>query len=168
MACGGGEAQLVTAYRRVAEERMCGLPIYNEALTVEAVGFRDWQGVRVGVLVTPWFMNLVLIPGTVESPGEGEPVGSGEYRLPSGGYEFQLCRFAGAGDHWSVPLFSNMHGFPDRDTARAVAEEVMLRVMADSAGARQATVDVAPLSENSGTATVSRRDLLRRWLLSDD
>lgn len=161
MTCDRAEAQLLAAYRHVDEERMRGLPICNPALGVEAVGFRDWQGDRLGVLLTPWFMNLVLIPGA--AGGRSGPVRTGEYRLPSGRYEFQLCRFAGAPEHWSLPLFSTMHGFPDGATARAVAVEVMAGIMTDAAGAPQAA---GP--ETLGAAPVSRRELLRRWLGSGE
>ena len=34
----------------------------NPALSVEAVGFRPWDEHWLGVLVTPWFMNLWLMP----------------------------------------------------------------------------------------------------------
>ena len=34
----------------------------NPALAVEAVGFRPWGEHWLGILITPWFMNLVLMP----------------------------------------------------------------------------------------------------------
>ena len=56
------ECALEQAFERVRTERMAGLPILNEQLRVEALGFRDWQAVRVGALVTPWSINLVILP----------------------------------------------------------------------------------------------------------
>lgn len=44
---------LTTAFRRIAATRMAGLPMNHDGLTVEAVGFRAWEGKRVGVLVLP-------------------------------------------------------------------------------------------------------------------
>ena len=41
---------------------MAGVPMLNPALRVQAVGFRHWQSHWLGVLVTPWFMNLMLLP----------------------------------------------------------------------------------------------------------
>ena len=58
-------SQLAAAFRNVAKERMAGVPLVNETLSVEAVGFTEWDGRLLGVLVAPWFMNLVLLPGTV-------------------------------------------------------------------------------------------------------
>ena len=54
---------LVGIYQRIADERMQGMPFVNRALRVEAVDFRAWDDHQVGVLITPWFMNLILLPG---------------------------------------------------------------------------------------------------------
>jgi rubredoxin len=54
-------AQLEAAFRAVAR-RMEGLPIVNAALEVEAVGFAPWEGRWLGVMLTPWCMNLMLVP----------------------------------------------------------------------------------------------------------
>ena len=58
-------ATLERAFRQVAETRMQGVPLLNAALQVQAVGFAplaDEPGVALGVLVTPWFMNLLRLP----------------------------------------------------------------------------------------------------------
>ena len=47
---------------RAAAARMEGLDFVNPALSVEAVAFAPWQGHWLGVLITPWFMNLILAP----------------------------------------------------------------------------------------------------------
>jgi len=38
------------------------LPVYNPKLTVEAVGFRRHGDELLGALITPWFINLMLLP----------------------------------------------------------------------------------------------------------
>ncbi|OMH32117.1 [NiFe]-hydrogenase assembly chaperone HybE [Motiliproteus sp. MSK22-1] len=48
-------------YQQVYEKDMKGLPISNPAIQVEAVGFRVWEGHWVGVMVTPWFINLLIL-----------------------------------------------------------------------------------------------------------
>lgn len=53
---------LVAQFRRV-EVAMRDLPIYNEQIAPEAIGFRRFDNeALLGVLPTPWFMNLALIP----------------------------------------------------------------------------------------------------------
>lgn len=58
-------------YQHIAATRMQGIPLLNLAVQVEAVGFELVQAdasdaeapaAGVGVLVTPWFMNLVWLP----------------------------------------------------------------------------------------------------------
>ncbi len=56
-------ASRLEAAFRAAALRMQGLPIVNPALEVEAVGFAPWEGSWLGVMVTPWGMNLTLVPG---------------------------------------------------------------------------------------------------------
>jgi len=56
-------ADLVTRYQAIYRERMRDLPIVNSRLAVEAVGFEQWEDKDLGILITPWFMNLVLFPG---------------------------------------------------------------------------------------------------------
>ena len=51
---------LAGSYREIGERAMRDLPIYNDALGVEAVGFRRFNGTIVGIMVTPWFMNVVM------------------------------------------------------------------------------------------------------------
>ncbi|MGD8512268.1 MAG: [NiFe]-hydrogenase assembly chaperone HybE, partial [Gammaproteobacteria bacterium] len=45
---------LVSFHSRVAVERMRDLPIFNERLEVEPVGFREFDGRLVGILISPW------------------------------------------------------------------------------------------------------------------
>ena len=59
--CADPSPALETAFRAVAA-RMQGLAFVNPALAVEAIGFAPWSGHWLGVLLTPWFMNLVLAP----------------------------------------------------------------------------------------------------------
>ena len=48
---------------REIDVSMRDLPIYNPTVTIEAIGFRPFGAdALLGVLVTPWFMNLTLLP----------------------------------------------------------------------------------------------------------
>ena len=48
---------------RQIDVSMRDLPIYNPKVTIEAIGFRPFGAdALLGVLVTPWFMNLTLLP----------------------------------------------------------------------------------------------------------
>jgi len=82
---------LEAVFRDIERTRMAGLPILNTALTVEAIGFTPWQGHWLGALITPWFLNLVLVPG---AQGEWPHAAEGERivrRLPAGDRGFYGC-----------------------------------------------------------------------------
>jgi [NiFe] hydrogenase assembly HybE family chaperone len=48
---------------READAVMRDLPIYNDKVAIEAIGFeRFGDDALLGVVLTPWFMNLILLP----------------------------------------------------------------------------------------------------------
>jgi len=103
---------------------MRNLPIVNSALEVEAVGFRTFDEHQIGVLITPWFMNLVLLLGS--DIGSRLRQGSkSTLRLPSGPVEFITSQDEALGPYLTAVLFRSVADFADQDTTRAVALEVM-------------------------------------------
>ena len=122
---------LERAFRRVQAERMRDVPILNSALEVAAIGFREWNGHQLGVLLTPWFMNLILLPSEQDDwPGIG--VGEGRaYSFPSGDYDFLLGEQPGVGRYLCCSLFSPVLEFAEQSVAVATAEEV-LRLLFES------------------------------------
>jgi [NiFe] hydrogenase assembly HybE family chaperone len=112
-------------FRDIAATRMAGVSLLNPALVVEAIGFRLWQGDWIGVLITPWFMNLISLPGP---DSIWEPQSSGtrrELELPAGVYEFLDAHEAALGHYRTCSIFSPVFEFPDMARAREVAEAVM-------------------------------------------
>jgi [NiFe] hydrogenase assembly HybE family chaperone len=156
--------RLVAGYRHVERERMHGLPICNDNLQVEAVGFRPHDKCLCGVLVTPWFMNLVLLPAEGEQWSAATFGDKVIWQFNAGEYEFTPAVLEGVGTHLSTPLFSTVQDFPDQDTARRVAEEVLGRLEEDG----HETVSTDPLAsglKQSGfNRPLSRRKLLHGWL----
>jgi len=136
---------LVARYEAIYEERMRDLPIVNPRLAVEAVGFERWEDQDLGILITPWFMNLVLLPNSerlVDFP-QGERV---ECRFPSGPCELTVYHDEDLGSYLAAVLFRTVVDFPDQDVARAVAEEALAQLLAEPA--------------DKETEKVSRRGLL--------
>jgi [NiFe] hydrogenase assembly HybE family chaperone len=112
--------RLTSAFREVAE-RMEGLGFANPALEVEAVAFEPWQGHWLGVMVTPWFMNLVLLP---RDRSQWQPLplrGKRKLHFAAGVYEFIGADDPAIGEHQTCSLFSPMHDFEDQAAARMVA-----------------------------------------------
>lgn len=114
------ERRLVAAFEK-AEESMVGLPIHNDRLQVEAVGFRVYGETLVGVMITPWSMNLVSLPLSEEAASTGVLGSTRLLGFPSGGYQFLLGRMDGVGLMETCSLFSPMDEFDDPAVAREAA-----------------------------------------------
>ena len=56
--------KLEAVFSMIERERMGDIPILNRALSVAAIGMRPFGEAWVCALVTPWFINLMLLPGT--------------------------------------------------------------------------------------------------------
>lgn len=117
-------AVLEDVFRAVAAKDMAGVPVVNDKLQVKAVGFREWNGQGLGVLVTPWFMNLVLLP--IDDSAEAPVVGTKRLvEFPSGRYEFVQGHDARLGGWEGCSLFSPMFEFRTMAEAVDVAAAVM-------------------------------------------
>lgn len=153
---------LEVQFRHIQRERMQGLAQLNPNLHVEAVGFRQWNGFCLGVLITPWFMNLMLLPPEGDSWKELRIGHKQHHQMPSGPYEFILGEEEGIGRYQMCSLFSSVFEFADQATAVATAEAAMDALMCAEHRGRAATRESEikrPLEQS-----LSRRDLLREKL----
>ena len=117
---------LVADFTEIWHAKMRDVPIVNKSLRVQAVGFRMENGRPLGVLISPWFMNLVMLPGTEDdwealTPGAKEIIG-----FPSGDYEFIHNTREQTGGYKACSLFSPMGDFRTQAQAVDVANAVML------------------------------------------
>lgn len=129
--------RLERRYKVIAAERMAGLPIMNSALDVRAAGVRTWQHQWITALVTPWFLNLVMLPANppvVREPGAGTiKVGAKQIvALPGGSFEFIGSHDEELGAYAMCSLFSPVFEFADQDTAVAAAEAALSAVMEEA------------------------------------
>jgi [NiFe] hydrogenase assembly HybE family chaperone len=147
--CEGLEAH----FSRVERESMHGLPLLNPVLQVQAVGFQVWQGYCLGVLITPWFMNLMLLPKEGDDWQESRVGDKRLYQFPSGPYEFILGEDLAIGRYQMCSLFSPMFEFADQESAVATAEAVM-----------QALMD----EENRDEISTHEAEIQRRWNGEED
>lgn len=123
-------ALLQRVFDRIACTRMQGLPMLHPELQVEAVGFAPQvdaeAGAVLGILITPWFMNLIWLAD------DGTPaLAAGKMRMRTIGgerFEFIGADEASFGRYEMCSLFSPMFEFSDHAAARATAVEV-LRVL---------------------------------------
>lgn len=117
---------LVELYRHIAGTRMDGVPILHAGLSVRAIGFERVGSGALGILLTPWFMNLVWLP--IEA-AEDEPVlAVGASRARGVGnerFDFIGAFEEGFGPYEACSLFSPMFEFEDQAAAVATAEHVL-------------------------------------------
>ena len=119
------EQKLEATFTDIANTRMAGLPICNEALHVQAVGFREWNEHWVGVLVTPWTISLVLMPG---EKGPLKVLGPDEkmkWEFPSGSYEFMGLNETALGTCQVCSLISPVIDVVSQKDAVSIAGQVM-------------------------------------------
>jgi [NiFe] hydrogenase assembly HybE family chaperone len=124
---------LEALFRQIADTRMAGLPVVNPALRVEAVGFEacvpepDLPPAASGVLVTPWFMNLVRLPLAREDD-MGRVGVSRRLALGRERFDFIGAHEAAIGTFDACSLFSPMFDFASQQAAIATARAVLARL----------------------------------------
>ena len=135
-------AILEARFRAIHARRMQGLPFLNPRLDVRAIGFREFDGRAVGVLITPWFLNLVVLQDADEWSGlpQGDVV---RITFPGSEIEFHVSHDAELGTFLSAALFSSVADFPDQDTAVDVASEILVQLVTPSAESRAAAPSIS-------------------------
>ena len=158
----GPIAGLRAAFERIAATRMADMPMNNTALHVEIVGFKPWEGCHVGVLITPWAINLAVVSDDVASLKLAADKRR-SWRFPSGEYDMTGGDEPECGAFQFCSLFSPAQEFADQAAAEATAMKIMraLLVAPDSGGKvdgrETARVEGPSLLETP----VSRRGFLR-------
>jgi [NiFe] hydrogenase assembly HybE family chaperone len=150
---------LERAFARIERERMRDVPILNPRLRVEAVGFRPWQGHWIGVLVTPWFMNAMVLPGA----GAGWPARNGGdahvWPLPIGPCEFIAGREDEIGEYHLCSLMSPVLQLEDQDAARIAARAALDTLLSPPAPQEEPPGPLRTIAENAGKP-MSKREFL--------
>lgn len=121
-------ARIEAHYRGVARGAMADVPLCNPRLSVRLVRLMDWEGMRLGVLVTPWAINLMLLPGE-GGWGPAAPLSKQLWRFPSGDYAFIHAEDAGFGAYQMCSLFSPALEFDSMETACETAAAALLALL---------------------------------------
>lgn len=122
-------ALVASAYRRIERERMAGLPVHNEALEVETVGFQRWMDHWLGIVIAPWCMSLLLLPGssaTWIAAAENQRI---FHRFPAGDFAFLGSEEPEIGEYQSCSLFSPMTQFASQSDAALTAHAAMIALI---------------------------------------
>lgn len=119
-------AALVTDFTEVWHAKMRDVPIVNKVLHVQAVGWRVHEGRPLGILISPWFMNLIQLPAEGEDWSDLMAGAKEHLTFPSGDYEFISNVREMTGGYKACSLFSPMGEFKSQAAAVEVAEAVMV------------------------------------------
>lgn len=155
---------LESVFNEIARTRMTGIPILNPALRVEAAGFRVWEGRQVGVLITPWMINLVILPGADTPLPALRLDEKKEWAFPSGSYEFMGLHEPAIGPCHICSLMSPVMEFSSHEEALAVALEISIGLFIPQELAERMD-EARLLGETTIKPDMSRRDFLRMPLL---
>lgn len=150
-------AFLEAHYRHVWQTRMHDLPFVNAALAVEAVGFQRLNGDWLGVVITPWFLNLLLVSGGGELWGD-IPAGERRYlNLPCGTMQFIADDDPDIGPYQYCPLIAPVDQLPDMAMARVVAADAIKTVFGPPS-----VTETPPAPAAEEKTEISRRGFFRR------
>jgi [NiFe] hydrogenase assembly HybE family chaperone len=141
------------AFFRIQRECMADVPILNPALSVEAIDFQRWQGHWLGIVVTPWCMSVLLVPGCTDNW-----ISTGENRrrfitFPAGNFAFLGSDEAELGEYQSCSLFSPMERFATQSQASMTARASMVGLLTPV----KPTEAAAKPERNADQPSLSRR-----------
>jgi [NiFe] hydrogenase assembly HybE family chaperone len=146
---------LIGLFQRI-DAGMRDIPIYNEKIAVEAIGFRPFgEGEFLGVVLTPWFMNMIVLPvGPV--PMAMAAIGrTVSLELPAGKRAFVVGGDETIGLYKAHSLHSPVLNFTLPGQAQAAARRMLALLMTPPDATAETAAGNAP-----GTNRLDRRALL--------
>lgn len=116
---------LLQAFEKILQENMKDVPILNHRLQVQTLGFQEYEGRIIGIVITPWLMNLVMLPNEQDdwsmlNLGKKMPI-----KFPSINYKFMVNEIDDIGKYKTHSLYSPMHEFSSQDHAVKVAQDFL-------------------------------------------
>jgi len=120
--------KLVERFTHIGETGMRDLPIYNKNLQVEAVGFQSTDKGWLGVLITPWFINVILLPEqkSAATLPLGEKV---THELVSGEHVFSVGEDEELGHYDFLTLASPNLNYKSQKAACTAAEKALAKLL---------------------------------------
>jgi [NiFe] hydrogenase assembly HybE family chaperone len=118
------------AFDHILQQHMLGMPILNPMIRVETLGFQLYEERIMGVVITPWLMNLILFPNENDNWQDMKIGKKQDHLFPSNRHEFMLNEIEGIGICQTLSLYSPMHDFENQDHAIAAATaflEILLK-----------------------------------------
>jgi [NiFe] hydrogenase assembly HybE family chaperone len=147
------EAHFGEVYRRA----MADAPICNKALAVASVGFRPWRDKALGIVVTPWFMSIVLAPLKGSGTNAAAPGTTQSVSLPCGKIDFLVADLEGFGRLMMCSLFSPMQDFVDQEAALATARAAVAALKDEASLGQAPEPEIYPFAPAAPRETPAER-----------
>lgn len=154
--------QLEQRFKQIGDERIVGLPIYNDSLAVEAIEFQPCGDNNIGALITPWFINIMLMPNS-NNHWQARSLGDRiNYELPCGEQEFMLGEDEVVGRYLFRTVASPTHCYHSQEAARSAAQKSLQTLLAvDESQRHEAAADNQSDNEQPDQ---SRRNFMRKLI----
>ena len=121
--------RVANLFERIHREQMAGLPLLNKALSVATLGFQEFEGHILGMVITPWMMSLLRLPGP-QDEWQSQALGSKHMiAFPSGNYRFLINVIDELGVCQMHSLHSPMHPFGNQAAAIAEAKNFLDKLL---------------------------------------
>ena len=133
--------RLEQIFTRILHEQMAGIPILNDHIQVQVVGFQAYQDRIIGILITPWMMNLMMFPGDQDNWDELEIGHKRPHEFPGGEYRFTINEIEGLGKCQTHSLYSPMRQFKSQAQALTAAGSFLDTLMTEAEAPNQETPD---------------------------
>ncbi len=134
-------ATIEKTFTRIHLENMQGIPILNPAIEVQAVGFQNYRGRVLGVIITPWLMNVVILPAEDENWNGMELGHKQPHKFPSRTYKFMINHIEGIGSCQTHSLYSPMRDFACHEQALSMAQDFLSTLMIEKEPTEEDEVD---------------------------
>lgn len=151
-------------FERIHAGPMQGLPFLNPALSVQALDFRRCEGDWLGAVVTPWSVQLMLVPGGGSLWADTAAGERSMVALPVG----RLAFIADEGDcglpaFQYLPLVNGTAALAGDGAARALARDALASALQPAPGAAPAagTRHAAGKAAADAAVDAGRRRFLR-------
>lgn len=137
--------RLAEAFRRIETTAMADVPILNRKLWVQCVGMSAFGQECLCVLITPWFINLVLMPMAVSVPMRTGA--KTRIALPGGIFEFIQSYHDELGAYRMCSLLSPVFEFDIQEDAVTVAQAILTEVLTPQGKAETEDADMLAIWE---------------------
>ncbi|MFK5986587.1 MAG: [NiFe]-hydrogenase assembly chaperone HybE [Pseudomonadota bacterium] len=123
--------QLEASFNHIHLQQMQGIPILNPLIKVQALGFQEYQGRIIGIIITPWLMNVVMLPKDNEDWRQYQIGHKIPHEFPSNQYKFMVNEIEDIGYCQTYSIYSPMNEFANHEHALSAAQSFIDTMMVE-------------------------------------